>query len=91
MSHVPRTFTRNSGGCFARAEDIYSQQRGVFAPLETWLGDWKPLYTVSNYNQMISYHDHLSDYRFQSTKFLNVWDKYDSFVKTPRQAGARQG
>ncbi len=75
----------------ARAEDIYSQQRGVFAPLETWLGDWKPLYTVSNYNQMISYHDHLSDYRFQSTKFLNVWDKLDSFVKTPRQAGARQG
>ena len=32
------------------AEDVFTQYSTIFQPFDYWIGDWKPLYTVTDYD-----------------------------------------
>lgn len=54
-----------------QAEDVYSR-KGEFEPFDCWVGDWKPLYIVSDYRY---------PFEKQQRAWRSVWGKYGGWTR----------
>ena len=74
-----------------RAEQIYSQLQGGYNPFHYWLGDWQPLFVVSDYDYL-TYHQGKPPYYAYGSKFENPWHKYGNWVRrqTPHNSFLRR-